>query len=99
MPEKTGGAEWGPAAPHVLECFRERVDDKPKHPADYAEEATAFLSNPSNDDDRIGLDLATGFEFAVLFGHANAKLPYFAEEQSKNPSSVAAALWAAWEGA
>jgi hypothetical protein len=78
MPEKTDGAEWGPAAPHVLEGFGERVDDKPKHPSNYAEEAAAFYSDPSDDDDRIGLDLATGFEFAVLFGHADGKLPYFA---------------------
>src|SRR5205814_3293368 len=59
VPKKTDGTKWGAAAAHVLERFRESVDDEPKHAAHFAEKTAAFLANPSDDDDRIGLDLAT----------------------------------------
>jgi hypothetical protein len=51
------------------------VDDEPKHPAHFAKKSAPLLPDPSDDDYGIGLDLLTGFEVAISFGHAEGKLP------------------------
>src|SRR5205814_10467518 len=81
VPEKTDGPKWRPAPSDILKRLRESVDDEPKHAAHFAEKSAAFLPDPGDDDDRIGLDLAASFQFAVLPGHDDGKLPYFPDEQ------------------
>ena len=60
------------------------MDDEPKHAAHFAEKAAAFLPDAGHDDDRIGLDLAAGFQFAILVGHVDGKLPQFPVVQRRN---------------
>jgi hypothetical protein len=74
VPEKARGFKRRAAAAHVVDRFRERVDDEPKHSADFSEETAAFLADFLHHDDRIGLDWSARICLAVFFGHVNGEV-------------------------
>src|SRR4051794_24808986 len=88
MPEKTRGAEGRPATADVLERFRKRVGDEPKHAAHSAKKGPPFLADAGDNHYGIGLDLLTGLEIAISFGHVDGKVALVRRgAKAENPSA------------